>query len=140
MSAPRLFRVIMPVANIDDAARFYSELLGAPGFRVSDGRHYFDCGGVILALFDPMSDGDRRTLGHNPEHVYFAVQNLQEIFARAKRLGGLSTAIGDGGLAMGEINRRPWGEVSFYLDDPFGNPLCFVDEASVFRGGPPQRA
>ena len=47
---------------------------------------------------------------------------------------GDGEAIGDGGLAMGEINRRPWGEVSFYLDDPFGNPLCFVDETSIFRG------
>ena len=35
---------------------------------------------------------------------------------------------------MGQIARRPWGEVSFYLHDPSGNPLCFVDEQSVYRG------
>ena len=35
---------------------------------------------------------------------------------------------------MGEIARRPWGEVSFYVEDPFGNKLCFVDRATVFTG------
>jgi len=127
----------MPASNIDVSARFYSALLGTPGFRVSAGRHYFDCGGVILAVYDPLSDGDAEPLRHNPEHVYFAVPDLDAVFARAQRLGGLSSAVGDGGLPMGEIARRPWGEVSFYLDDPAGNPLCFVDEASVFRGPPP---
>ena len=29
---------------------------------------------------------------------------------------------------------RPWGERSFYLRDPFGNPLCFVDAATLFTG------
>ena len=51
-----------------------------------------------------------------------------------RQAGGLSTAIGDGNLPMGKIARRPWGEVSFYLHDPSGNPLCFVDEQSVYRG------
>jgi hypothetical protein len=26
------------------------------------------------------------------------------------------------------------GRASFYLSDPFGNPLCFFDEATVFLG------
>jgi hypothetical protein len=32
------------------------------------------------------------------------------------------------------IRRRPWGERSFYGLDPSGNPVCFVDSATVFRG------
>lgn len=56
--------------------------------------------------------------------------------SRAQQVGGLDTTVGDGGLPMGEIARRPWGEVSFYLNDPWGNPLCFVDETSIFRGPP----
>jgi len=51
-------------------------------------------------------------------------------------VGGLSAAIGDGGLPMGQIAVRPWGEWSFYLSDPFGNPLCFVDAATLFTGRP----
>jgi hypothetical protein len=67
--------------------------------------------------------------------VYFAVENLEDVYHRAQRVGGLATGTGDGQLAMGEIARRPWGERSFYMSDPFGNPLCFVDSASVFTGG-----
>jgi hypothetical protein len=55
------------------------------------------------------------------------------VFARAQRPGGVSTEIGDGQLPMGQIARRPWGERSFYLNDRSGNPLCFVDESTVFR-------
>jgi catechol 2,3-dioxygenase-like lactoylglutathione lyase family enzyme len=137
-SSARLFRVIMPVANIDAAAKFYSALLDTPGFRISGGRHYFQCGPVILAVYDPAGDGDGAAgrLRNNPQHVYFAVSDLQAVFSRAKQLGGLVSQVGDAELPMGEIAKRPWGEVSFYLDDPWGNPLCFVDESSIFRGPP----
>jgi len=133
-SSIRLFRVIMPVTGIDEATRFYSALFDQPGFRVSNGRHYFDCGGVILAVYDAKADGDRDPIGHNPEHVYFAVPDLEAVFQRAGVVGGLSTETGDGTLPMGQIARRPWGERSFYMHDPSGNPLCFVDEQSVYRG------
>ena len=29
---------------------------------------------------------------------------------------------------------RPWGERSFYAEDPWGNPLCFVEEGTVYTG------
>jgi len=32
------------------------------------------------------------------------------------------------------IERRPWGERSFYCVDPDGNRLCFVDDATLFLG------
>lgn len=132
----RLFRVIVPVADIDRAADFYGTLLAQAGFRVSPGRHYFDCGGVVLACFSPRADGDEWDATPNPDHLYFAVDDLDALYARAERLGGLSAETGDGNLPMGKIARRPWGERSFYLRDPFGNKLCFVDEATVFRGPP----
>jgi catechol 2,3-dioxygenase-like lactoylglutathione lyase family enzyme len=132
MSATHLFRVIMPVDDLDAAQRFYSALLEQPGMRVSPGRHYFNCGGVIVALYHPASDGDRKTPRPNFEHVYFSVADLESVFARAQQTGGLSAETGDGGLKMGEIARRPWGERSFYMRDPSGNPLCFVDSATVF--------
>jgi catechol 2,3-dioxygenase-like lactoylglutathione lyase family enzyme len=132
----RLFRVIVPVADVERAARFYGTLLEQAGFRVSPGRHYFDCGGVVLACYNPRADGDDWDATPNPDHLYFAVDDLEAVFARAGRLGGLSAEIGDGNLPMGKIARRPWGERSFYLSDPFGNKLCFVDTATVFRGPP----
>jgi catechol 2,3-dioxygenase-like lactoylglutathione lyase family enzyme len=137
MSEPRLYRVILPTDDIDRAVRFYATLLDAPGMRVSGGRHYFKCGEVVLALYDPLGDGDReKNMRPNFEHVYFAVDNLEEIYRRAQSVGGLSTKTGDGRLPMGEIARRPWGERSFYMADPFGNPICFVDSATLFTGKP----
>jgi catechol 2,3-dioxygenase-like lactoylglutathione lyase family enzyme len=132
----RLFRVIVPVSDLEAAVRFYSSLLEAPGFRVSGGRHYFPCGDVILAVYDPKGDGDETTPRPNFEHLYFAVDDLEAAFRRAQSAGGLSTQTGDGGLPMGEIAQRPWGERSFYLRDPFGNPLCLVDATTLFTREP----
>ena len=136
MASARLYRVILPVDSLDDAVRFYAALLDDAGMRISPGRHYFRCGEVTLAVYDPAADGDARTPRPNFDHVYFAVDDLEAVFARAKRLGGLSKEVGDGRLPMGEIARRPWGERSFYLQDPFGNPLCVVDAASIYTGKP----
>ena len=136
VASVRFYRMIMPVDDLDRAAKFYATLLEQEGMRISPGRHYFGCGGAVLALYNPAADGDSTTPRPNFEHVYFAVSDLDAIYQRAERAGGLSTQIGDGNLPMGKIARRPWGERSFYMHDPFGNPLCFVDEASVFTGGP----
>ncbi|HJS72844.1 MAG TPA: VOC family protein [Vicinamibacteria bacterium] len=132
--APRLYRVILPVSDIERAAAFYTELLASEGRRVSPGRHYFDAGEVILALVDPGADGDGGGARPNQDYVYFAVPDLEGVFARAERLGGLVLGDGDGGLPMGRIATRPWGERSFYMKDPFGNPLSFVDETTLFTG------
>jgi catechol 2,3-dioxygenase-like lactoylglutathione lyase family enzyme len=131
---PRLYRIILPAADIEKAARFYAELLSDPGRRVSPGRHYFDCGEVILAIVDPRADGDDHQIRANQDYVYFAVSDLEAVFARAERLGGLAAEAGDGGQPMGRIAKRPWGERSFYMKDPSGNPICFVDETTLFTG------
>lgn len=130
----RLFRVILPVSNIEKAVRFYSLVLGTPGVRVSDGRHYFDCGGVILACFSPREDGDDHDPQPNPDHLYFAVPDLEAAF-EACRTAGATFAPGEvHGDPAGQIARRPWGEQSFYIRDPFGNPICFVDQKTIFKG------
>ena len=135
MPSIRLYRTILPADDIDRAAQFYRALLEQEGARISPGRHYFGVGGVILAIVSPMSDGDGVQPRPNFDHVYFAVDDLDDTYRRAERLGGLSTEIGDGNLPMGQIARRPWGERSFYMHDPFGNPLCFVDTTTLFTAG-----
>jgi catechol 2,3-dioxygenase-like lactoylglutathione lyase family enzyme len=135
MAGARIYRIIMPVTDLEEAARFYRTLLDQDGHRISPGRHYFGCGGVILALYNPRADGDSAEPRPNFEHVYFAVSDLEDSYRRAELAGGLSTKIGDGNLPMGKIARRPWGERSFYMRDPSGNPLCFVDEATTFTVG-----
>ncbi len=130
LETPRLFRVILPVSDIDRAERFYSELLAMKGVRVSSGRHYFDCGGTILACFDPRADTDPFSLGPNPDHLYFSVGDLEGVLRRAIRLKA---------EILDPIADRPWGERSFYLRDPFGNKLCFVDRSTLFLGREPFR-
>ena len=131
----KLYRVILPVGDIERAARFYAAVLGAAGSRVSPGRHYFDCEGTILACFDPQADGDGYSAKPNPELLYFAVSDLPATHAACRAAGAaFSTESPPGVGPLGEIAKRPWGEESFYANDPFGNPLCFVSRASVFTG------
>lgn len=125
----RLYRVILPVHDIDRAATFYERLFGLSGQRVSPGRHYFDCGGTILACYDPVADGDPLGEGwrfHTNQYLYFAAPDLEATFARAQSAGcqELDQA----------IQQMPWGERLFYAKDPFGNPICFVDDKTIFVG------
>ena len=139
MASVRLFRVILPVLNIADAEQFYSALLEQPGFRVSAGRHYFQCGGVIVALYNPGADGDYPTVRPNSEHVYFAVDDLEAVFAPGPN--ALADSLRRSAMASyrwGRLPERPWGERSFYTQDPSGNPLCFVDETTLFTGPTPR--
>lgn len=128
----KLFRIILQVDNLDKAAEFYAKLLDDPGRRIPRAsRHYIDCGPVILALVDVTAGGDEpKPL---PDYIYFAVRDLDRIHSRATELGCLSSTDVHGASA-GEIVVRPWGERSFYVTDPWGNGLCFVDEDTLFTG------
>lgn len=131
----RLFRVILPVSDIGRAADFYESVLGGPGRRVSPGRRYFDCEGVVLACYDPEADGDDREARPNPEPVYLAVDDLEATRRRAREVGASFSEDAVPGVGIpGEIADRPWGERSFYASDPFGNTLCFVSRETVFTG------
>jgi predicted enzyme related to lactoylglutathione lyase len=128
----KLFRVVVQVANLDQAAEFYAKLLNDKGRRIPRAtRHYFDCGSVILALLDPSPGGEQAQ--PIPDYIYFAVSDLEQVYERASNLECLVTEDVHGANA-GEIVVRPWGERSFYAQDPWGNGLCFVDEATLFTG------
>jgi catechol 2,3-dioxygenase-like lactoylglutathione lyase family enzyme len=131
-AAPKLFRIILQVSDLDQAEGFYGKLLGDAGRRIPyASRHYIDCGPVILALVDPSVDGERAK--PLPDYIYFSVDNLEEVHARARELGCLAKE-NVHGAASGEIVVRPWGERSFYVEDPWGNGLCFVDQTTLFTG------
>jgi hypothetical protein len=89
---------------------------------------------VILALVDV---GGENIPGLKPrplpDYIYFAVNDVDAVHARARELDCLSTEDVHGESA-GDVVTRPWGERSFYVHDPWGNGLCFVDEKTLFTG------
>ena len=124
----KLYRVIVPAYDIEIAVKFYSKILGFDGERISPGRHYFDCGGTILACYDPEADGDGRGDGWQPhfnQYIYLAVDNLEAVFGLVEAAGGRIEAA---------IEKKPWGERLFYARDPSGNPISFVEAQTVFTG------
>lgn len=128
MKKPHLYRVIFPVRDIERAVGFYRRVLGLAGERVSPGRHYFKCGGTILACYDPVADGDDTAAGwvpHENQYVYFAVSDLSETRERVVEAGA---------SRITPIRDMPWGEKLFYADDPVGGRVCFVDETTMFTG------
>ena len=136
MSQPKLFRVVLQVPDLERAVAFYRTVLEMDGFRVSNGRHYFDLNGTILACYDPRADGDAFEAQPNPDRIYIAVDDLEATLAACERAeAGFSDAVMDGGKPSGEIAVRPWGERSFYVKDPAGNRVCFVDRRTMFTGG-----
>lgn len=129
---PSLFRIILQVRDLDKAEVFYGKLLRDAGRRIPRAsRHYIDCGPVILALVDPSIDNEQAQ--PLPDFIYFSVSNLEDVYQRATELGCLAE-FDVHTEAAGEIVVRPWGERSFYVRDPWGNGLCFVDKNTLFTG------
>jgi len=123
----KLYRVIIPTNDIEQAQRFYENLFGLKGERVSPGRHYFNLNGTILACYDPKADGDEDKESwsfHYNQYIYISVKSLGKIYDKVKNTG----------VHLSPIEEMPWGERLFYMNDPFGTPICFVDEETVFTG------
>jgi catechol 2,3-dioxygenase-like lactoylglutathione lyase family enzyme len=131
--AVRLFRVILPAIDIERSVGFYAAVLQDPGVRVSPGRHYFHCEPTILAIVSPRADGavDAPDPKPNEDHVYFSVEGVEAALERVKAAGPRGVDVP--GQTKG-IADRPWGERSFYCQDPAGNPICFVEAGTEFTG------
>ncbi len=133
--SPTVFRVLVGARDLAKSRRFYEALLGIKGRQVAEGRVYFDCGTVILGVI-ARSKRDREAWSVPTEALYFATDDIEGVHRRARRMGCLATELlhGDPSSPMGEVVVRPWGERSFYAEDPSGNPLCFVQERTLFTG------
>ena len=127
---PSLFRINVEVGDLDGAAEFYGKLFGLVGRKQAGSRVYFTCGAVTLQVVDVSSYGPPHPAA---KALYFTVQDLDAVFARAKSLKCLSKEDVHG-TSGGEISVRPWGERSFYAEDPWQNPLCFVEAGTVYGG------
>src|ERR1700761_1652805 len=127
VQTPSLFRINIEVGDLAEAQRFYGELLGQTG-RVQMGqRVYYQAGSVTLQVVqvaDPHAAA---------KALYFITDAIDTMHHRALTLDCLSTerVHGESG---GDPVVRPWGERSFYANDPWGNPLCFVEAGTVYEG------
>src|SRR5499433_2193813 len=127
---PSMFRLNLEVGDLDQAADFYSKLFGIAGRKQAGSRCYFTCGPVTLQVVDVSSV---RKPHPAAKALYFTVNDLDAVFARAKALDCLSREEVHG-VSGGNISVRPWGERSFYAEDKWENPLCFVEAGTIYPG------
>jgi uncharacterized protein len=122
----QLFRVSIPVRDIDLATRFYSSLLGIAGERVAPGWHYFRYGQALLACHDATAEGGRPS-GSHAEPLCLAVDEpLEQLLIRAGEIGAQQMD--------STIQRLSTGEVALRMRDPFGNALWLIDSRTMFWG------
>lgn len=127
MTTPSLFRINIEVGDLEAAHRFYAELLRQEGRPQMGRRVYFEAGAVTLQVVQTEAPHTAA------KALYFLIDDLDAVHARAQALGCLS-AEAVHGEPGGQPVVRPWGERSFYADDPWGNPLCFVQAGTVYEG------
>src|SRR5262249_51440221 len=112
---PQFFRLNIEVGDLKAAIPFYTRLLGVEGRQQAGSRCYFEAGPVTLQVVEVSSKRQPQPV---PKALYFTVKDLDAAFERAKSLRCLSRDdVHDnpgGGIAV-----RPWGERSFYTDDPW---------------------
>ena len=134
-----LSSIVLPTVSLGRTGAFYEEILGLEADTFVPGRHFFFTESCVLTLVNPIEharahEQERREFRPNPDHVYFGVSDLDVTFERAQKLQ-MEPLANDASHDMGSgIQVRPWGERSFYGCDPSGNPICFVDEATLFTG------
>jgi catechol-2,3-dioxygenase len=127
---PSLFRINVEVGNLDEAAKFYAKLFGLVGRKQAGSRCYFTCGPVTLQVVDVSSV---RVPHPAAKALYFVVKDLDAVFERARSLECLSQEEVHGSPG-GQISVQPWGERSFYAEDRWHNPLCFVEAGTIYPG------
>ena len=126
---PVFFRLNIEVRDLDKAATFYSALFAVDGRKQAGSRVYIQAGPATLQVVDVSPQSPQLAA----KALYFTVKDLDAIHARAKKLGALSKELVHG-KPGGDLVTRPWGERSFYADDPWGNPLCFVEAGTTYPG------
>ena len=127
-NVPAFFRLTVEVGNLDQAEEFYNKLFDTKGIRSPGARVYIQAGPVALQVVDVSASSAPHPAAKS---LYFIVNDLQAVHDRAQFLGALSEELVHGSPG-GDIAKRPWGERSFYADDPWGNPLCFVEAGTTY--------
>jgi extradiol dioxygenase family protein len=129
VDTPSFFRLNIEVGDLAKAASFYGELFGIDGRMQAGSRVYIQAGPATLQVVDVSPEAPHVAA----KALYFTVKDVDAVHARAKKLRALSKELVHG-KPGGDLVTRPWGERSFYADDPWGNPLCFVEAGTTYPG------
>jgi predicted enzyme related to lactoylglutathione lyase len=121
----KLYKVVIPVSDLEQAKTYYLHLLGVNGRRMSPREYHYDCGNVVLCCRHPGSEGDPTPVSRSFQQVHLAVEDVEAVFEKAKTAGGCALDQ--------EIRAEPWGDRSFVAQDPFGNTLVFSDQETMER-------
>lgn len=116
----RVLETVLYVDDLDQAERFYGDVLGLQ----LDSRHaglfaFFRCGDGMLLLFEPNAAATGRNVpahgAKGPGHVCFALPE--------DSLGAWRERLIEAGVSIEQEVRWPRGGRSFYFRDPAGNSL-----------------
>ena len=124
---PQFFRMNIEVGDLAAAQAFYETLFGTQGRGQAGHRFYINPAPVAFQVVQLEAPHPAA------KALYFTTADLDGVHARAAQLKCLSNEMVHG-LRGGDISVKPWGERSFYAQDPWGNPLCFVEAGTVYAG------
>jgi methylmalonyl-CoA/ethylmalonyl-CoA epimerase len=86
VSPSRIRQVAVPVSSIDDARKFYRDVLGLRFlFDAPPALAFFDCGGVQLMLAGPEAQGPHGSQQHPV--LYYDVPDIKAAHARLESAG-----------------------------------------------------
>lgn len=116
----RLGQVSLPTVDVDEAERFYEEILGLRKLYRFGDLLFFDCGGVRL-LIGKSEDG---ALPTNPSVLYFHVPDISHAVRELKGRG--VTFVDEPHLVANMEDHDLW---MTFFKDPAGNTLALMQEA-----------
>lgn len=123
MKVRRIIESCLYVDDIDEAERFYTELLGIKPFAKVEGRHVFYKleNGMFLVFNSRETEKDESVPPHGyygKGHIAFAIED-EEYELWKDRLENL-------GIEIEKEIEWPSGGKSIYFRDPFGNSIEFT--------------
>ncbi|MEM9783281.1 MAG: VOC family protein [Pseudomonadota bacterium] len=116
-------------ADLEQAARFYEDVVGLPRVTAEPGRHVFlRAGRAMLLIFCPTASSQPAAPGRiavplhgaaGPGHVCFAAEPLG--------IDGWAARLAEAGIAVEARVQWPHGPRSIYCRDPAGNSVEFAE-------------
>ncbi len=125
---PAILETALYVSDLEEAERFYTQVLGLDVLLKVEGRHvFFRLDGSVLLIFNPeatkqASEGELSVPPHGATghgHACFS--------APGKDLEAWKARLGKAGIAIEAEVEWPNGARSIYFRDPAGNSLEFAE-------------